>query len=398
GITVVEAAGNGSVDLDSFQTIDGKYIFNPNSADFKDSGAIIVGAANGSLPHYRLGFSTFGNRIDAFGWGGWDVSTLDAVDENSTTGYQTWFSGTSSASPIVTSAAISIQGIAKSLFGTPYTPAELRRLLKSAAYNTPTFDPASDKIGYMPNLKEIIDNHLVTPGTVPVDTNAPSAPLNLSVTNINENYATISWNPSIDNFSLIGYDVFINGNALPDAATSQTSITLYTFNPGTTYTVTVKARDGAHNLSAASSLVTFTTASPPGCGNAPAGFNILKEAESYSNMNGVQTEGTADQGGGQNVGWIDTNDWMAYNSITIPTSGNYNISYRVASPYNGGKLAADLNANAIALGSVDIPNTGGWQNWTTVTHTLCLTAGTYNFGIFAQTGGWNINWFQITAP
>lgn len=286
GITVVEAAGNGSVDLDSFQTTDGKYIFNPNSPDFKDSGAIIIGAASGSVPHYRLGFSTYGNRIDAFGWGGWDVSTLDAVDGDSTTGYQTGFSGTSSASPIVTSAAISIQGIAKVEFGAPYSPAELRRLLKSAAYNTPSYDPATDKIGYMPNLKEIIDNHLAPPGTVPIDSVAPSAPSNVTATDIQETYATISWAAATDNNSLIGYDVFVNGSFLPATSTSQTSATLYSLAPATTYSVTVKARDGAHNLSAASTPLSVTTLSSQTCVNSWNAYTIYTNGHQAS-YNGI---------------------------------------------------------------------------------------------------------------
>jgi hypothetical protein len=120
------------------------------------------------------------------------------------------------------------------------------------------------------------------------------------------------------------------------------------------------------------------------------------QAENYSNMSGVATESTTDAGGGLDVGWIDQGDWMAYNSITFPTSGNYTISYRVASP-SGATLSCDLNAGSIQLGSIAIPATGGWQNWTTITQTVSVTAGTYNFGIYAQAGGWNINWFTITS-
>lgn len=268
GITVVEAAGNGSVDLDSFQTTDGKYTLNPNSPDFKDSGAIIVGAASYSVPRYRLGFSTYGNRIDTHGWGE-NVATLDAADGNSTTGYMSYFSGTSSASPIVTGAAISIQGIAKAKFGTPYSPAELRRLLKSAQYNTPTSDAAYHKIGHMPNLREIINHHLVTPGTVPVDTTAPSAPTGLAATQIQTVYATITWNQATDNTSLFGYDVFVNGSAQPVASTSNTTVSLWGLNPATQYTITIKTRDGAHNLSAASAPLVITTLPESQCaGNA----------------------------------------------------------------------------------------------------------------------------------
>jgi len=124
--------------------------------------------------------------------------------------------------------------------------------------------------------------------------------------------------------------------------------------------------------------------------------STLIQAESYGTMSGVQTEATTDTGGGQNVGYIDTGDWMAYYNVNFPTSGTYNIEYRVASLNGGGTLSADLNAGSTVLGTRTIPSTGGWQNWTTVSHTVNVNAGTYNFGVFAQTGGWNLNWIRIT--
>ncbi|PUA27080.1 MAG: peptidase [Cellvibrio sp. 79] len=135
----------------------------------------------------------------------------------------------------------------------------------------------------------------------------------------------------------------------------------------------------------ASSIVISTTGT---------GFNTLIQAENYFANNGVQTEATTDTGGGQNVGWIETNDWMAYSNVNIPTSGTYTIEYRVASP-SGGRLSSDLNGGAILLGELAIPATGGWQNWTTISHTVNINAGTYNFGVFAKAGGWNINWIRI---
>jgi hypothetical protein len=43
-----------------------------------------------------------------------------------------------------------------------------------------------------------------------------------------------------------------------------------------------------------------------------------------------------------------------------------------------------------------VPNTGGWQNWTTVSATVNLTAGQQNLTIFSKVGGWNMNWWQLT--
>ena len=112
-------------------------------------------------------------------------------------------------------------------------------------------------------------------------------------------------------------------------------------------------------------------------------------------MAGIQTESTSDAGGGLNVGYIDQNDWMAYNSITFPSAGVYKVEYRVAS-LNGGKLSLDLNAGSIQLGALDVPATGGWQTWTTISQLVTVNAGTYNLGVFAQSGGWNLNWIRIT--
>lgn len=131
-------------------------------------------------------------------------------------------------------------------------------------------------------------------------------------------------------------------------------------------------------------------------GGNTGGFTRQVEAESFSSQSGVQTETTTDAGGGSNVGYIDTGDWLAYNSINIPTTGTYRIEYRVASQNGGGRLSLDLNAGATVLGYLDVPSTGGWQNWQTISHTVTINAGTYNFGIYAQTGGWNLNWFKIT--
>lgn len=128
------------------------------------------------------------------------------------------------------------------------------------------------------------------------------------------------------------------------------------------------------------------------------GTSITIQAENYNNMLGVQTEACTDEGGGLNVGWIDASDWMAFYNINFPVSGTYQVEYRVASLNGGGILSLDLNAGAIQLGTLAVPSTGGWQNWTTISHNVYVNAGTYNVGVFAQAGGWNLNWLRITRP
>lgn len=159
-----------------------------------------------------------------------------------------------------------------------------------------------------------------------------------------------------------------------------------------------------NGLFTASNSGTFTvTASQNGVsGSATITVNeienvsIFIEAEDYFEMSGVQTEGTSDAGGGLNVGWIDNGDWMAY-SINIPSTGTYTVEYRVASQGGGGSLTLESFGGSQSYGSINITNTGGWQNWNTISHTVSLNAGQQDIGISATRGGWNINWIKITS-
>ncbi|WP_083189465.1 carbohydrate-binding protein [Paenibacillus sp. KS1] len=252
GIVVVEAGANGGVDLDQYKHWDNKYIFNRDLPDFKDSGAILVGAGSSTAPHYKLGFSSHGNRIDAYGIGE-NVATLSSTSTASTTGYTDYFNGTSSASPVIVGSILQLQGIAKAKFGVPYSPDEVRRILRWLPFNTPTSDLANDRIGTLPNLQQIITN-LPTPGAVPTDTEAPLAPTNL-VVNTTSGTASLNWTASTDNVGLIGYDIYVNNDPFAKARSTSNSATISGLTSGS-YTFTVKARDGFSNLSAASNSVT----------------------------------------------------------------------------------------------------------------------------------------------
>lgn len=159
GIAVVEAGGNGTNDLDTVTNFAGLQVLNPASADFRDSGAIVVGAASSATPHTRMGFSSFGPRIDCYAWGE-NVDTTTSNPTGSQTLYTSTFGGTSSASPIITGAALAIQGVATANGGAPLGPAQLRAVLSDPATGTPSNNPAADEIGVMPDLRTIIEDVL----------------------------------------------------------------------------------------------------------------------------------------------------------------------------------------------------------------------------------------------
>lgn len=155
GIIVVEAGGNGSNNLDTITNAGGLQVLNPASADFRDSGAIIVGAASSAVPHTRMNFSSFGARVNCYAWGE-NVDTTSSTSAGSTTAYTGTFSGTSSASPIIAGAALAVQGALQGVAGFRLGPIEMRALLGNPATGTASNNPPVDLIGVMPDLQAIL--------------------------------------------------------------------------------------------------------------------------------------------------------------------------------------------------------------------------------------------------
>ena len=116
------------------------------------------------------------------------------------------------------------------------------------------------------------------------------------------------------------------------------------------------------------------------------------QAENYSAMSGIQTETCSE--GGLNVGYIENGDWMDY-LVNPASSGSYTISLRVASTGTTG--ACQIKSGSTVLATVNIPNTGGWQTWTTITTTVNLTSGSQTIRLQATGTGWNINWWSAAT-
>ena len=132
----------------------------------------------------------------------------------------------------------------------------------------------------------------------------------------------------------------------------------------------------------------------PGCTSNCQPVGVI-QAEAFAQMDGIQTEATTDSGGGQNVGYIDPGDWMTY-AVNVPTTGSYTINYRVAS-VSGGSFKFEKAGGGETYGQINVPSTGGWQNWQTISHTVNLSAGQQNVALASLSGAWNVNWFEIVA-
>ena len=128
GVHVVAAAGNGNRNLDDpvYQGLFDRTV--------RDSGAILVGATDGSAL-VRASFSNYGNIVDGNGWGqnvtttGYGALFDGGGDPRQR--YTATFSGTSSATPIVTSAIAATISAAKFQLGQVLTPAQARTLIRT---------------------------------------------------------------------------------------------------------------------------------------------------------------------------------------------------------------------------------------------------------------------------
>jgi serine protease len=151
GIVVIEAAGNGQMDLDNplyEQRFD---------RQVRNSGALMVGAdedGNGS----PACFTNYGTRLDFFGWGEGVITTgygdLQHGDINHDYDYTESFAGTSSASPMVAGVVAVIQGIRKNLQLPVWDAVNLKRAILGTSQRT----SITKFIGIRPDLKATIQN------------------------------------------------------------------------------------------------------------------------------------------------------------------------------------------------------------------------------------------------
>ncbi|MFK3651491.1 S8 family serine peptidase [Lysobacter enzymogenes] len=158
GIHVVQAGGNGNMNLDNTSCFG-----SPFPAGRADSGSIIVGAggprsnswcSDGTAERAKQSFSTYGSRVNVQAWGRCVTTTgYGNLYNGGVNAYYTKvFSGTSSASPIVASAVVALSGIAKQR-GITLTPRQMRDLLRTTGTAQ---TGGGGNIGPLPNLRAAI--------------------------------------------------------------------------------------------------------------------------------------------------------------------------------------------------------------------------------------------------
>jgi GH25 family lysozyme M1 (1,4-beta-N-acetylmuramidase) len=126
---------------------------------------------------------------------------------------------------------------------------------------------------------------------------------------------------------------------------------------------------------------------------------------------GYAPNGTARSPREHRLGWFRPGEWVEY-TVDVPVAGAYAMEFRVSAPGSGGRFHAasiqggvETNLAASAPnGTWDVPDTGNWDSFRTVSQTVDLPAGVQVIRAYADTaitgdpGTMDLDWVQIGRP
>ncbi|MER6790230.1 glycoside hydrolase family 43 protein [Streptomyces sp. NPDC000658] len=161
------------------------------------------------------------------------------------------------------------------------------------------------------------------------------------------------------------------------------------------FTRSVAVEKFSYNADGTIPTITMTNSGAPQAG--PLDPYVRQEAETIAWESGIETEPSG--AGGMDVGWIDNGDYIKVKGVGFG-AGASSFSARVASANAGGTVELRLGSpSGTVVGRCGVPNTGGWQAWTTVTCPVSGATGTQDLYL-RFTGGsgylFNVDWWQFT--
>ncbi|SEW53470.1 carbohydrate-binding protein [Chitinophaga arvensicola] len=181
-------------------------------------------------------------------------------------------------------------------------------------------------------------------------------------------------------------------NGYPIAITPVWSIT----GAGNTITATGLATlNSSGKVTATATVDTTTKTGAANVNGRPANYKnvpVKIQAENFDNSNACCTEATADIGGGLDVSYIGAGTWFEYD-LNVPRADTYRIQFRVAV---NSIASLKIQLDSTLLQTVNLPASGGWQKWITVTSApIRLEQGQQTIKIVSNKDGWNFNWLSI---
>ncbi|MDG4716635.1 endonuclease [Winogradskyella marincola] len=191
------------------------------------------------------------------------------------------------------------------------------------------------------------------------DTEAPTAPTNLVVTNEASTSINISWTASTDNVSVESYDVYVDG--VFNTNVTATAANIINLTPETTYSFYVIAIDTSGNESSQSNAVNGTTTEvgTPGSDCVVEDFeNIPANSSQYTSRTWTGTNGTwnatearTDQSINNRAILIDYRGSSDSGVLTSPTAtdgiGNLTVTTQRIFSGTDGNLNVVVNGNIV---------------------------------------------------
>lgn len=101
--------------------------------------------------------------------------------------------------------------------------------------------------------------------------------------------------------------------------------------------------------------------------------------------------------GGYNVGFISGAEWLEY-TVNVASSATYTLEIRVASLTENGSSIRVESGGEDQTGVMTVPNTGGWQTYTTISKDVALTAGEQIMVLRMGDGAFNLNYLELKMP
>lgn len=108
----------------------------------------------------------------------------------------------------------------------------------------------------------------------------------------------------------------------------------------------------------------------------------------------VDIEETGDADGDYNLGYVLNGEWLEY-TVDVISTGIYNLQLRVAADGDGKLMHIEIDGEDVT-GPIEIPNTGGWQIWETITiNEISLTGGEHIMRLVFESDYMNLNYLEF---
>jgi hypothetical protein len=214
-------------------------------------------------------------------------------------------------------------------------------------------------------------------------------------------------------------DYFQNANLLATVSNAPYKF-VWTNPPAANYLIWARATDNIGNTTVSASRTIKVIAGEAPFSGLPQVIPGIIQAEDFdgggegvsyhdndlSNNGGqyrttaVDIENCSDAGGGYDVGYTDSGEWLSY-TINAAVDGLYTLQVRTASSGTGGNFHIEIDG-VNKTGTMTNSDSGGWQTWRNLTTTIGITAGVHMMKLVLESAGpngtvGNYNYFSFTA-